>query len=554
MGLHLLALPAVSKLTWIGTALFVIVVLLMLGAVALINRRWGGAADSEDAARTIARNTSLPLVLQLFTRAIDLGFVAVLYRFVSEDAMGGYELAALVVVQYLGTIADWGLGVLMTRDIARDPGRAGGYFRTTLRLRLRFALLALPAAAAFVLGYNGLAALGVTKIALPGPTILLIGVLALTLFPAAFSGTVTALFQSLERAAVPATINLQTNVLSALARVAALSLGFGALGVAIGALLGSLIGAALFGRALRRHHPGIGWRGPLLAARPLVVQGWPLLLNSLLIGVFFRFDSLILAAYSGQAAVAAYGTAYKFISLTQIIPPVVVNALFPLLSRRAANDREGLRRAYEGTLRLLLLVALPIAAGMTVLARPLVGVLAGEQYLPDGAWALAITIWYLPWSFVNGLTQYVVIALDRQRSITLAFGVTALFNLSMNLLLVPRYGFVAAAAVTIASELVLLWPLRRTVAREIGAPPLLRLAWRPALAAAAMGAAVWATQALAPQSWAGQALTLLLALLIAPLVYGWALLALRTFNDDDYRLMRRALRRGEAREPAAAQE
>ncbi|HEY1013303.1 MAG TPA: oligosaccharide flippase family protein [Herpetosiphonaceae bacterium] len=553
MGLQLLATPAVSRWTWIGTALFVLVVLGMLGAVALINRRWGGAAEGEDAARTVARNTSLPFVLQLFTRAIDLGFVAVLYRFVTDDAMGGYELAGLVVVQYLGTIADWGLTVLMTRDIARDPARAGDYFRTTLRLRLRFAWLALPAAALFALGYNGLAALGVTRVALPGSTLLLIAILALTLFPAAFSSTVTALFQARERAAVPAAINVQTNVLSALARVAALSLGFGALGVAVGALLGALAGAALFARALRRQAPEIGWAGPQLAMKPLIVQGWPLLLNSLLIGVFFRFDSLIIAAYSGQAAAADYGTAYKFISLTQIIPPVVVNALFPLLSRRAAGDREGLRRAYEGTLRLLLLAALPIAAAMTVLARPLVAVLAGEQYLPDGALALAITIWYLPWSFVNGLTQYVVIALDRQRSITLAFGVTAMFNLSMNLLLVPRYGFAAAAAVTIASELVLLWPLRRVVAGEIGAPPLLRLVWRPALAAAAMGAVLWGTQSLPPQSWGGQLLTLGLAALIGPLVYGWALLALKTFTDDDYQLVRRALRRRDG-QTATAQE
>ncbi len=527
----------ISPRTWLATGLFVAGLLLLL-AVTLVGVRWWTRrqpTSSGDAVQTVARNASIPFAIQLVTRAIDLGFAFLLYRFVTLGAIGAYEFAGILVVQYLGTLADWGLTVLATREIARDHASAPLYFRTTLRLRLRFALLCLPAAALFIASYNGLAAASLIPERLDQRTITLIAILVLTLLPAALSAATTALFQATERLEIPAIINLLTNIVSAVARVGALTLGLGMVGVAAGALFGALVGAVLFGLALRRGFGALALRGPVLPTRPLLREGWPLMLNSLLIGVFFRFDTVIITAFHGEATLAIYNVAYKFINLTQIIPPVIINAVFPLLSRRAANDRAGMSRAFAGTLRLLILLALPLAVGFTVLAAPLAKAMADKpEYLPGSAYALAITIWYLPFSFINGLTQYVVIALGRQRVITLAFGVTAIFNVALNLLLVPRYSFIAAGAITVASELVLFLPLRRALHQEGITTALPALFWRPGLAALAMGGAIWAAQQL----------HVVAAVAVAPLVYAGMLWLLGGFGATERDLLRRVLRRG----------
>jgi len=531
-----LGLAQVSFRAWLATGIFQLGLLLLLGAT-LYGIRWRSRRQvqaSADAAHAVARNASLPFAIQLITRAIDFGFVYLLYRFVAADSMGAYEAAGVLVVQYLGTLADWGLTVLATRDIARDHAAAPRLFRTTLRLRLRLSLAALALGALFIAANNGLAAAGIIKNGYNQREITLIAILILTLFPAALSAAVTALFQGTERLEIPAVVNLLTNIVSALVRVGALVLGFGIIGVAGGALVGSLVGAGLFALALRRSYPGLGWRGDVLPGRALLAEGWPLLLNALLIGVFFRFDTFIIKAFHGEVAVATYGVAYKFINLTQIIPPVVVNAVFPLLSRRAGADRAGMQRAYVGTLRMLLLAAMPLAVGLTVLAAPLARLMAERpEYLPGAGWAVAITIWYLPFSFINGLTQYVVIALDRQRIITRAFLVTALFNFALNSWLVPRYSFIAAGVITVASELVLFWPLRRVLRQEGVAANLPALFWRPSLAAGLMGLAMWAAALLHP----------VLAGLVALPVYAAALVLLGAFGEAERALVRRVLRR-----------
>jgi O-antigen/teichoic acid export membrane protein len=155
--------------------------------------------------------------------------------------------------------------------------------------------------------------------------------------------------------------------------------------------------------------------------------------------------------------------------------------------------------AQNGTLRLLLLVGFGLAALISGFANELIRLVNGrnaDQFLPISADILAILAWFLPLSFANGLLQYVLIALDQQRSITRAFAIGAAFNLICNLIFIPIYGLYAAAVITILSEIVLLlvfWPILK---REGVAPPIVSLSWRPGLAAALLLAAVVAANLL----------------------------------------------------------
>jgi O-antigen/teichoic acid export membrane protein len=147
---------------------------------------------------------------------------------------------------------------------------------------------------------------------------------------------------------------------------------------------------------------------------------------------------------------------------------------------------------------------------------------------------LAILAWFLPFSFVNGLLQYVLIALNRQTSITRAFLIGAFFNLAANLLFVPRYGLYAAAVITILSELVLLAVFLPILRQEGLLPPLPALAWRPMVASLVMGAAMLIAHGVA--GW-------LAAALIATPIYAGMLWVLGAIGPEERGLLRRVLGR-----------
>jgi O-antigen/teichoic acid export membrane protein len=498
-------------------------------AVLLVRRR--RPTPTQDYVVRLLHNSAIPFAIQLLNQAINFAFGLVLYRILSEREIGDFVFTAFVTTMLLATVAEWGLNIYLTREVAREAGAIERTFGTALLVRFGLAALVIPVSALIVQSYNGLQTVGLIAYGFNREGLWLMLILASTVLPGAFSAAVSALFMATERPIVPAVVNLLTNIVSALLKIGALVLGWGVLGVAWAALLATVASMSVFGVLLLRT-----WGWPRLRfdsglALTMLRAGWPLMLNSLLLAVFFRFDVAIIKAARTEE-LAAYDAAYKYITLTQILPPIVINAVFPLFARQAATDRAALQRAYTYLVRLLLLLALPIATGVSILAPWLIAIY-GAEYVALGAPALALLIWYLPLSYVNGVTQYVLIALDRPRTITISFTAAALFNLIINLVCVPRFGIQAAAVATVLSELVLFWPLWRVLRTEIDAVPLWQLAWRPAIAVLGMGLGMM----LAAQ------LHVVLSMVLGPLIFWFLLLAVGAVQEEDRRLAKRVLRR-----------
>ena len=522
--------------------------ILILAASALLLPLLGLAAwlwqqfyrdNGENALRRIFKNSAVPTAMRMLVRLLDLLFALVLYDVLGATQIGPYDLAALFVVQFLGTCTDFGLGVLLTREVAKDRAAAPRLFGVTLALRLLLVGATIPLILLLIGGYAAIGASGFgTALSPLGQTV--IWILALTLIPSAFSNAVTALYNANERMEVPALLELFTAIVSNIARVAVLALGLGVLGLAwVAVVVTTLVALVYLGLQMRDFFaPRIRWDWPFM--RLLLPTALPLMLNNLLTAIFFRFDIFIVRAFGAGNAdtlVAQYNQAYKIIGIAMIVPPVITFAVFPTLARRGAGNRAALAEAQNRTLQVLLLLALPLTVGIAVLAPDLVRLMGGSraaEYLPISAQVLAILVWFLPLSFVNGLLQYVLIAIDRQRLITRAFVIGAVFNLLANLVFIPRFGLFAAAIITILSEIVLLLAFWPVLAQEQLAPPLGRLFWRPVAAALVMGGAmVLAGRFFGPTyGWLG-------AGLVAAPVYAAMLGLLGAFGSEERALVRR---------------
>lgn len=507
--------------------------------------------DPANAARRIFKNSAVTFGLRMFVRGLDTVILFLLVGALDPAALGAYNTAALLVAQYLATFTEFGLGVLLTREVARQPDAARRLFGVTLTLRLILIIAAAaPVAWLVIASYNLIGAVGLSE-PLTAEGQLAIWILLLTLVPSAYSGAVTALYNAAERMEVPAAVEVLTALLSFLARIAVLALGWGVIGLAWAAVLVSSITAVIFfGLQVRAFFaPTLSFDAA--AIRALVPQALPLMLNNLLSVIFFRFDLFIVRAFGGSNAdllAQQYVLPYQLLNIALVLPPAITFAVFPLLARRAGGARSELASAQQRTLRLLLLIAFPLAMGMTLLADDLVWIFARRrfaEYLPSVT-VLAVLAWFLPLSFANGLLQYVLIAIERQTAITRAFVAGAVFNLTANLIAIPlaiRLGqpadaLLAAAIITIASEVVL-YAVFRPVLHQEGLPPgILKLMWQPALASLAMAAAMLPAILWLP-GWIGS----LCAILIGPPVYGVALWLLGTIGAEEVALARRIIGR-----------
>ena len=218
-----------------------------------------------------------------------------------------------------------------------------------------------------------------------------------------------------------------------------------------------------------------------------------------------------------------YNSAWKWFNAMQIIPSFFTLALFPIISRAIKENIDSARRMMRMSLKLMLMLALPTAALITFAAPLMIGVLGGREFLPQGALALQIIIWSIPFGWLNSVTNYVLIALGLETMQPRAFAVAVGFNVVANLIFIPRYNFIAAGVITILSEVVLLlmfaYYLRQRDAR-IG---WMHLAGRLVLLTAIMLTAMWL----------GNRIHLLVALVTGVIVYLVGLLALRVIEEDE---------------------
>lgn len=508
---------------------FIGLVVLFLLAVYAAWARFVRIGD-DDVVGRIAANAAGPIGAALVTKVLQFVYAALFMRVLGPGAAGQYYYA-VTVYGLVEIVTSFGLGVLVAREVARRPGDAGRLMGTGIAVRLALTLAAVPTLGVL---YLAMAALGRP---VEPDVAAAVGLLVVALVPGHLNAALTSAFQGVERMVAPAAVMILSALMTMTLGALALTAGYGFVGMAAVSIVVNAVTFVILARLLRR--AGVAWIGrpdPRLA-RWMLGASLPLMVNSLLQTLFFKVDVLLLAPLQGQQAVGWYSAAYKWVEAFLIVPPYLVMALFPLMSRRAENDRAGLRSAYEHTVRWLIALALPAATLTTFLAEPLIALLAGTDYLPNGARALQVLIWFLPFSFINGVTQFVLIALDRQKWITWSFAAAATFNITANLIVIPRYSYTGAAAVTIASELILLAPFLWGL-RDLGAPPILALAWQPLLASSGL--------ALALAGGAAAGVPSLVAAVAGAALYAVALWRLGWLTVDDRSLLARFVPRGRA--------
>ena len=498
------------------------------------NWLWGRfyrESDEDSVIKRVAKNSLTPMALSLLNKGIDFAFAMLRLRILAPMGEGRYAFA-IGFIGYFEILTIFGLGTLLTREVAKDRDQANRYLNNTMSLRVMLWLAALPLVGLGILLYTRFG--GLTR-----DTATAIVLFAVGLFFGNVANALSAVFNAYEKMEYPAIISTVVTVLKVSLGVGVLLLGWGFVGLAGVSMVGNLFTVVVLFALMLRHcfRPRLGTDIDLSFQRQMLDISFPLMINHLLATIFFRINILLLKPMKGDAVVGYYGAALKYIDGLIVIPSFFTMAIFPLMSRYAASARESLLRAYILSLRLLLMLALPVAVGTPFIARELILILGGGEYLPHSMIALQLLIGFFPFSCINQVTQYVLIALDQQRFLTKAFVIGVAFNLIANLIFIPLYSYQAAAVIAILSEIALLIPFYYCVRRNLAPIPWLSIIWRPALASALMGAVMWLLRDL----------NVLLLVPSAAVVYLVALIAVGAFSGEEMRLLRQLLPLGRRR-------
>jgi O-antigen/teichoic acid export membrane protein len=262
--------------------------------------------------------------------------------------------------------------------------------------------------------------------------------------------------------------------------------GWGAMSLAAGRIVGSVAAAIVFFRWSPVPYR-FGWDPAV--ARHLFSFGLPLAVSSIVVFGSGYADQVVVGTTLGATALGYYALAFNLASWPVSIFSQPLRQVAPAAFARLQHDPERMRRNFASAAVVLSVVALPACLAIAGAAKPVVGFVYGNPWLPAAAalaWLAAqagLRIWF-------ELTYDYLVVLGRSRGLLMiqvgwfAAGVPAM-------LLGARWagiGGVAAAQFLVALTVVLGlygWQLRRSGMRLL---PLLRSLWLPILAGIASGA------------------------------------------------------------------
>jgi len=501
-------------------------VMLALGLGAWTWQRFVPRAQVSGAAQRVTKNTITLIALSLVNKLIDMAFAMLMLRILGPADSGAYYLA-VVVISWFDIFTNFGLNTLVTREVAKDRQHVNRYLTNTILLRMGLCGVSAPVLALFFMLRR------TTNHPIEPTAVLAIWLFGLGLIPSNISASLSAVFNGYERMETPALVATVTTLLKVTLSTVALVLGKGYVGLAGVSIVVNVITMIILYYLLRRQldlrpRPEVDWG----FQKQILLSSYPLMINHLLATLFFKVAVLLLEWLLKDLRVLGwYNTAYKYIDAIGIIPAYFTMAIFPLMSRFAATDKDALLKAYRLAIKLLLIVAVPGALLGSAFSTVLITILGGSQYLPHAASVLRVMIWYMPFGFINSVTQYVLIALDKQRFLTRAFVIGLAFNVAANLIAISRYGFMAAAYVAVASELALLIPFYVGVRKYLAHIPWIELIGKQVLCGLPL-LALWV-------GWGAEHKAL--AALIGLVAYGGGLWLWRVFDAEERDILHRVL-------------
>lgn len=394
--------------------------------------------------QSIFFNAVFAAASRILVLGLGLGVTALTVRIISVEQFGIYSFV-LTIGTFLQLAADFGLYLTASRELGANLRRPAKAMRHIVSLRgvLLLAVFAFGIGVFFAVpSMRQLAAL--------------LFLIALGLIAQSGSQLLMGVFQAygtIWKATVGEIIGrvVQVGILGYLwlhrAEDGAASLS----GIAIAFSAGLLVALIIHG-ILAPHRGALLPKVSIPAWKRIISISWPIALMLILNVIYFRVDILILSMFRPDQEVGWYSLAYKIIENGLFFPAMLGGLLLPhITSAITSADTKRANDLVSQGLLLSFYIAIIAVMILVIFADPLIAFIGGSGFEPSGPLLRVLSL-ALAIMFFGNIFGFALIALEKQRTLAVLYGVLVLGNIILNIMYIPRYGAIAASWVTVITE------------------------------------------------------------------------------------------------------
>lgn len=393
-------------------------------------------------AKTIFKNYVWLISGEVLSKIMVFLFTVVVARKLEVADFGRYGFA-LSLVMIFSLFIDFGLTTLIIRDTSRERELTSEYVSNVLIIRLIISLIffLIIALALNILGY-------------PKETRVLVYLLWGWISIINLSQVFRGIFKARERMGYEGFLNFSHNFLRFILVLAFLAAGFRLLGIGISMLVASIFTLLVSLTIFSRSFEPLNWQVNVRLWFYFAKEAFPLVLTAMFLVYFGRIDIILLSYLKGDEVAGIYNASLNIVWTLLFIPGLMTSAAFPRLSQYAFQDGKRFEDLMGYILKANLFTSILLSLGIFLLSSPIISLIYGNRYsqsLP----VLQILIWIYPFYASIQVFIHALNAKNKQKISSLIAGVILSLNILMDIILIPRYGYLGAAVATLTSILLL---------------------------------------------------------------------------------------------------
>jgi len=231
--------------------------------------------------------------------------------------------------------------------------------------------------------------------------------------------------------------------------VVLLSLGVGVLAPAYAYLVAAAVAVVVAHLLLNRLVRLVG--AVRTHSRELVAFSVPLVLSSIFADLLTYTDTVMLGFFRPSYQVGLYSAAYPLATSLLVVLSSFGYLYLPLASRLDAQDKRGeVADIYQLSSKWTFILTFPAFLALLAFPGDVLTIAFSAEYRPAAAALTILTVGFFTNAAV-GRNRETLSALGYSRGVLLSNAVAFAANVVLNLALIPRYGFVGAAAASATS-------------------------------------------------------------------------------------------------------
>ena len=369
--------------------------------------------------------------------------------------MAGALLVGILVARYLGpsryglmnyvisyvalftVISNFGLDDIEIRELSRQPEKKDFILGTCIRIRFCFALLAflLIVVTLFIFKTDFF-------------TTIMILVYALTLFTGCFN-IIRNYFTSIVKNEYVVKSEIFRTIIGACIKIVLLWIKAPLEFFIVATMFDTVLVASGYCISYKRTVGKMSnWRYDSSIVPFYIREAFPLVLSGAAVIIYQRIDQVMIGNMIDKESVGYFATAGKFLDLILFLPMVLTQTITPLLVKAKERDREEYESKKQQFVSIVVWVAILLSVFVSLFAYWLIHFTYGDKYL------LAVPILQIMAFKTVGMalssSSGQIIIMERiQKWAFIRNIIGCLICVGFNLLLIPRFGVIGSAWVTI---------------------------------------------------------------------------------------------------------